>query len=730
MDAAAAVVSDDDSIATDLLSTFNPAMVNVIESMEDDDEYTDESVNDSGCEIEYESDEEIDQNSGKKRDEENNQEDDSSASSSSEESEPKVHIMPTILENPDSPCEASSASSGTGRVKNVVRIFNMGKIPYNVEKTADDHHLLLQDDNEVWEELSSADNSEDGEDLDIEEEFEEVEIPVEESLSRLYVPMISSADNADQSPDVPLVDEDSHHGIFVDGDDEELLEVSPESDSDSSSSQDPTDTTDLSKVITALPTVSDDLENDPEQPETLCDRKRSGERSARSTQPTSSYKYRIFIILTLFLVTITGVALWLWVENEPREVSPMPPTTAPTTNTQQPTSPTNPYRYEQIRDGVITGQSNSVLGSSVAYDAGLLVAGLPSNSEVFSFRMDSNISQSSSIDGTEISTGFGWSIDLADSRYLAVGAPFLRAAGKTTRVGGAFVYRYDQNGEWEPVGSLLRGDEDLFAANENFGSAIAVSHLGNGRLRVIVGAPQSSLDWSTDTGRVYTFERNIDPESGELLWRTAERVPIIGERAGVRLGMSVASSRDGSMFLAGAPGSDFATTPGYIVAYQYIPVADDPWRLVFASRGVQRNEEFGASVAVLSDNGDIIAVGAPGFNESAGRVVVYRKGVNGLYRQLGPDILGDNGDRIGEAKILDGGINENSQPSVLVATTSGLVKRYDYSSDSDEWEELYDSLDTGFDRITSLASTGEDEQYLVVGSVANNALALFRSARG
>jgi hypothetical protein len=711
------VVSDDES------PNLNTAtLIELID--DDDDEFTDESVNDSDDEYE---EEEITLKSGADTEEKQIDDDDSSSSSSSSSSDssgPKVDIMPTIPENPDSP-GASCSSGNTRGSKSVVKMCGMDRISPNEPESEYGPHLLFEGDNEVWGHSNSVDVSEYGDaEFEIEEE-EEVEVVEDathfedEPEPDGHVPSLLPLAQEMQSTEFFTDVEDQDNAIFVDSVDESML-VSD-------------DAVDLTKEqsIYNKPSHSDDLKFDPEQPSPSHGKKKKRRSlAAHPTELTLAYKHRVFISLTIFLIAMLGMALLLWLRKD-GDSTPVvveqsfAPTAAPTIDSI-PTPPTNPFRYEPVPDGVIRGQISSILGQSVDYDESLLVAGVPSSSMVFwSY---SETTETGLLEETDSSTGLGWSVDLADSRYLAAGAPFLTAEGTNTSVGGVFVYRYEPGGDWEPVGSVLRGGEDLFAANENFGSAVAVSHLGNGKLRVIVGAPYNSHNWSASTGRVYTFERDIDPESGKLLWNTMEQTPIIGDRNDVRFGKSLGISRDGSVFLAGAPGSEFATIPGYAVAHEYTPQFDDPWSLVFAVRGDQPNEEFGSSVAILSDNGDLIAVGAPGFDQNSGRVLVYQRGGTGLYQQLGADILGNSGDRIGELNTVTGGINENAQPFVLVATASGVVRRYDYSPSSNEWEDLYDSLSTGLQRISSLATTGDGGQ-LVVGSVDSNAIAMFRSSR-
>lgn len=223
---------------------------------------------------------------------------------------------------------------------------------------------------------------------------------------------------------------DSIDGIFVHEIDESLLlEVTPKCAAN--------ETVDIFKPDE--PPLSDNLEYDLEQPGPLQDRQKASNTPVRPAQSTMAYKHRVFTFLLLFLSAMLGMTLLLWLKRNDSTSSLPEPSTMPTAapaSGNNPTSPTNPYRYEPVPDGVITGQDNSTIGASVAYDDSLLVAGIPSNSEVF--WSHSGNSQTGSFEEAEPNTGFGWSVDLVDSRYLAVGAPFLSVEGKTTKVGGAF----------------------------------------------------------------------------------------------------------------------------------------------------------------------------------------------------------------------------------------------------------------------------------------------------
>jgi hypothetical protein len=315
---------------------------------------------------------------------------------------------------------------------------------------------------------------------------------------------------------------------------------------------------------------------------------------------------------------------------------------------------------------------------------------------------------------------------------MIVGAPYLFAdTSPLIATGGAYVYEM-MDGGWVQLGSTIRGDEDLLAVNGDFGFSVAVSESYNGFRRVSVGAPMSrsrdpeSGRVNQESGRVYTFE---GPLGGEWV-HIEDGAPIVGERAGDRFGYSLDMSKGGSTFISGAPGGDLNEDPGYVLAYRYVGTEGAPWEIIFAAAGLEPNEEFGSSVALLTDNGDTFAVGAPGFQDGSGRVQVYQLGVNGLYKKVGPDIVGGIGDRLGERGTLGRG-KSVEKVSVVAGTAAGEVKFYGWEEATNTWEETFETLKTAFDHgVTSLSVAGEGSNFFAVGGALDNVpvVAVFAAA--
>ena len=434
----------------------------------------------------------------------------------------------------------------------------------------------------------------------------------------------------------------------------------------------------------------------------------SNEREWQAQRSLMPFICCLLCIMLIAVIIIVPLLLFRDDNSKSQEITDSP-TWAPTMDI---------LRYEQSY-GPVSGADGTDFGHSVSYDNGLMVVGAPTGTTglVSSFFVNSkgDMTYAGDVVGEEAGGRFGWSVDISN-RALAVGAPLVNAFQTPTDAGAAYFYQYsDVTASWKQVGSVIRGDETPQAANEEFGSAVATA--GKGGFRVAIGAPMSNLK-AMGAGRVYTFGFSSDK------WASIETAPITGERAGDRFGSAVAISDDGSSFIAGAPGSDGHDDPGYVHAFR-AAVGQATWQLSFALAGSEKNEEFGASVAMLSENGDMFAIGAPGYKNGSGRVLVYSRSSNGFHTQVGSDIVGNTGERIGGKGTLSGSLSQTG-PSILVATASGTVRRFDYDKAEAAWLNKYQTLDPPFrDAISSLSTAGADSQFLVIGGVQGNEVGVF-----
>ena len=181
----------------------------------------------------------------------------------------------------------------------------------------------------------------------------------------------------------------------------------------------------------------------------------------------------------------------------------------------------------------------------------------------------------------------------------------------------------------------------------------------------------------------------------------------LGLAASAALGHAVDMSKDGTQFIAGAPGG----STGYVALYEFDGSA---WVSMIKVEG-EADEAFGSSVVILSQSNDLFAVGAPGYLNGQGRVVVYEKNADGSFVQIGPAIVGEAGERLGETNTIAG---ESFSPTVIVGTANGLVKRFDFDVVLSLWVQEGDTADTGFGGdFASIAAASQSQEFVAGGNL-------------
>ena len=264
----------------------------------------------------------------------------------------------------------------------------------------------------------------------------------------------------------------------------------------------------------------------------------------------------------------------------------------------------------------------------------------------------------------------------ADGDVVAVGSPSDDTAA--TDAGAVRVYQY--SGGWSQRGADVRG----VAASDVAGTSVALSNDG---LVLAVGAPGNSFDMG-ETGpdgwvRVYDWNGSAWVQRGEVL---------AGVNDHDRFGFSVSLSNDGSVLAVGSPRRDasglnagrttiYTWTSGAWSARGFIDGAaasdQSGWSVSLNGTGTRVaigarfaggsltgqvrvfNEDvglwtqvggsldgvawagFGTSVS-LSDDGDVVAVGAPDDASSRGNTFVYALAA-GAWSQRGSTIAGERG---------------------------------------------------------------------------------------
>uniref|UniRef100_UPI0014834832 DUF4347 domain-containing protein n=1 Tax=Synechococcus sp. UW105 TaxID=337067 RepID=UPI0014834832 len=277
------------------------------------------------------------------------------------------------------------------------------------------------------------------------------------------------------------------------------------------------------------------------------------------------------------------------------------------------------------------------------------------------------------IDGGRKQDFFGAEVSLSDDgTRLAIGAPRDDDGGNLS--GTASIYELT-GGSWVRLGDPIPG-----VTGVRLGAQLALSGDGS---TVIVGAIKHN------SGRGY---------AGIYTWNGTSWARIGNNIKGTQrkeyCGSSVAISQDGTRIAIGSPGYDSSKNDmGRIRVYDK---TGSNWTLKFTIVGAAKRDKAGSSIS-LSDDGNIIAIGAPKHSNSKGHVRVYDISGSSKVR-LGADIDGNaagqqfggsvslsaNGQRVAiGAQWADGVVGDNA----------GRIRIYDYQSSSNTWSKVGSNLE-------------------------------------
>ena len=133
--------------------------------------------------------------------------------------------------------------------------------------------------------------------------------------------------------------------------------------------------------------------------------------------------------------------------------------------------------------------------------------------------------------------GFGGSVDIYDN-YAVVGAP--EDTVNSVMCGAAYIF-FKENGTWKQQAKIHASNA---ASGDEFGASVSIYND-----LIVIGAPGKTISGLYSRGRVYVFKR-----TGRI-WSQVLGVQASNGLAGDRFGTAVAI--DGSMFVAGAPYTDY-----------------------------------------------------------------------------------------------------------------------------------------------------------------------------
>lgn len=272
---------------------------------------------------------------------------------------------------------------------------------------------------------------------------------------------------------------------------------------------------------------------------------------------------------------------------------------------------------------------------------------------------------------------FGQAIAVSQSsssgtELMVVGAPTALVMSTQLSSGAVYCYYLDSTtSSWAQQGSTLPLSSDGALAGDTFGAAVAVS---DGK-RVAVGAPLHSLEGLMHRGSVYVYEY----DSSLTDWKLVDQ--ILGMTAEEQFGSAVDISA--SFLIVGAPGSGTNRT-GAATIYQS---SNFNWFAVTTVIGEQAEEAMGSAVYMLSPDGDVVAIGGPGYNQQSGRVVVYeRNALTGRFEMLGTPIVGQPMDGIGMRNTFSGYCNSDKTIiTVLISAQTGLIYQYQWNKSFSTW---------------------------------------------
>ncbi|KAL3942264.1 MAG: hypothetical protein SGBAC_003503 [Bacillariaceae sp.] len=397
-----------------------------------------------------------------------------------------------------------------------------------------------------------------------------------------------------------------------------------------------------------------------------------------------------------------------------------PPTLFPTTNFPSATPTAAPTMMPSISPSVCTpawnligseiadGDSGDYTGRTVALSAdGLVVAiGAPYHSSigyrfgrVLVYRRNGDgwdqIGQAIDGDGVEHTAGFYVSIS-DDGSVLAVSFPYANA-----RTGYVRIYKLVAS-NWIQVGSTI-GSEGL---GDLPGYSTAIS--SNGSV-VAIGNPTNDGAGS-NAGSVRVFRLNGANEWEQL------GLDIDGNTAGHQLGWIVSLSGDGLTVAAGAPDIDM------FGATRVFKLNENSWVQVGSDiLGDTSGADAGYSVS-LSDDGNVVAVGAIYENGQAGSGRVYRLNGSNSWEQVGSVIEGEaSGDLAGfDISISDDGnvVAIGSRDNDANGGNAGHVRVFKLNGST--WEQVGAAMEgAAGDQFGTSVSISGDGSTVVIGATVN-----------
>ena len=231
---------------------------------------------------------------------------------------------------------------------------------------------------------------------------------------------------------------------------------------------------------------------------------------------------------------------------------------------------------------------------------------------------------------------FGFAVALStDGNTLVVGAPGEASANggnpaDNTALSAGAVYVYTRSGTtWTQQAYIKASNPDAgdqfgtSVALSSDGSTLAVGAIGEDSSAIGIDGSQTDSAATTDAGAVYVYTR------GAGTWPQQAYVKASNTGAADLFGASVSLSGDGNILVVGAIGESSAATgiggnqtdntaPDAGAVYGYTRIGTT-WtqRVYVKASNTGAGDHFGTSVALNSDDGTTLVVGATGEDSSA-----------------------------------------------------------------------------------------------------------------
>jgi len=277
----------------------------------------------------------------------------------------------------------------------------------------------------------------------------------------------------------------------------------------------------------------------------------------------------------------------------------------------------------------LSGNGNRLAVGSPYYSGILNLGG---RTRVYEYNQESNIWDDfgDPLDGTHSSDWFGWAVDLDyEGANLVVGAP------RNAEYGGYVRYFHyipsapdNETGEkrygvWVQTGPDLVSPYENSQADDRFGMAVALHDNS-----IAVGAPWTDVNGIANSGYAAVFQLENTNVESEGQWVLVGE-PLTGQEFNEQRGLAISLAGRGKFdtnsgsdrFLAvGSPGS---TDGAGRISFHRLTTSRS-WDTINSSpRGKEARDSFGASIR-MSDDGSVIAVGAPALLSSGG-IQVFRQ---------------------------------------------------------------------------------------------------------